>query len=181
MILTKATARLAATLVMAVAGLAATAQTVVEQSRAAAPREEMFLDMAVTAARKSLNDGGAPDGAVIVANGAWKATGVPTAGAAGVHSVGSAVVNAIADLRGADAAKCVIYAINRPTAADVAAIASAGIPSVIYVNDADDVVAAGIANADDFVVKPGEGTVTLVRVANAEAASIVKNYKKSKK
>jgi deoxycytidylate deaminase len=157
------------------AALSSAAQSIDLQSRKPSTRDEMFIDMAVTAARKALNDGNAPAGAVIVANGAWRATGIPSAAA-------SAEENAIADLRNVDPAKATVYTLNYPSAAALAAIARAKIPTVVYVNTQQQLISANIAAPADFGSDPSISfSITLIQSDNADAKALIQNYQKNKK
>ncbi len=145
--------------------LALMAQTPTKPS----PRDEMFIDMAVTAAYKSVNSGGTAAGAVIVSGGAWKATG--TASADGK----TAEENAIAKMRIADPSKAAVYTVNEPTTRAYNAIAAAGIGQIYYVNTRDAAVNAGVAKASDYddSAKDTDHKVTVTRLTYAEAQKVL--------
>ena len=64
------------TLIAAVAiGAIAFAQVNITKVDKVAPTDEIFMDMAVTAAQQAIASGQKAAGAVVILNGAWKATG----------------------------------------------------------------------------------------------------------
>lgn len=68
------------TLIAAVAiGAIAFAQVNITKVDKVAPTDEIFMDMAVTAAQQAIASGQKAAGAVVILNGAWKATGTPSA------------------------------------------------------------------------------------------------------
>lgn len=107
------------------------------------PTDEVFMDMAVTAAQKSVSQQGKPEGAVIILNGAWRATGLPTAG----KTVEEA---AFAKSRLNSLKNATVYTVNQPTVAALNALNAAGVEAVYFANPADDVIAAGIFTAEDY-------------------------------
>lgn len=107
------------------------------------PTDEMFMEMAVTAAQKAVADGLKPGGAVVILNGAWRSTGLPAAGTTPEE-------NAISKARTTKLGNAKIFTINQPTTAALNAIMAAGVEAVYFVNAADQVVAAGIFTEEDY-------------------------------
>lgn len=107
------------------------------------PNDEIFMEMAVTAAQKAVADGQKPGGAVVILNGAWRATGLPGAGTTPEE-------NAISKSRTTKLSGAKIYTINQPTTAALNAIMAAGVDAVYFVNAANEVVAAGIFTNEDY-------------------------------
>lgn len=111
------------------------AQVSISKTAAASAADEMFMDMAVTAAMKSVASKGAPAGAVVVLNGAWKGSGIPVNGL-------SAEENAIAATHRQNLEGAAIYTINFPSVQAINAIIKANISTVYYVNGPEDASAA---------------------------------------
>lgn len=133
------------------------------------PTDEIFMSMAVDAARSSIAKKGAPSGAVVILNNAFNATGIPSAKA-------SAEENAIATSRG-DLANAVIYTVNEPTSAAYLVICTSGVGKVVFANAKDAVIAAGKATAADYeeVQLPEGVTATpMVVIDFPEAAALLK-------
>lgn len=107
------------------------------------PTDEIFMEMAVTAAQKSVADGHKPEGAVVILNGAWRSTGLPVDGK-------TPEVNAIEKSRSTSLSGASIYTINQPTTAAMNAMKAANVDAVYFVNPAADVIAAGIYTEDDY-------------------------------
>lgn len=107
------------------------------------PNDEIFMEMAVTAAQKAIADGLKPAGAVVVLNGAWRSTGLPVEGTTPEE-------NAIAKSRRTKLGGATIYTINQPTTAALNAIMLSGADGVIFVNPASAVIAAGLYNEADY-------------------------------
>lgn len=129
-----------AAVVMAVASFAQVKITTVDKVN---PTDEIFMEMAVTAAQKAVSDGLKPAGAVVILNGAWRSTGLPADGVTPEE-------NAIAKSRRTKLNGATIYTVNQPTTAALNAIMAAGADAVYFVNGANEVVAAGIYTADDY-------------------------------
>lgn len=106
------------------------------------PTDEIFMEMAVTAAEKAKAAGLKPSGAVIILNGAVKASGTPVKGQ-------TAEENALSRARiNVDGGS--VYTINQPSTAALNAMGAAGIEKVFFVNDKGAVVAAGILTEADY-------------------------------
>jgi tRNA(Arg) A34 adenosine deaminase TadA len=135
------------------------------------PTDEMFMDMATTAARKSVADGGLPCGAVVILNGAWRSTGTAAEGGT------SAEENAIAKSRRQSLHNASIYTVNEPTTAAYNTICRYGVDAVYFVNARKDVVARGIYPAsayDDSKIDTTLTQVKMIQLKYADAADILK-------
>jgi tRNA(Arg) A34 adenosine deaminase TadA len=135
------------------------------------PNDEMFMDMATTAARKSIADGGLPCGAVVILNGAWRSTGTAAEGGT------SAEENAIAKSRRQSLKNATIYTVNEPTTAAYNTICRYGVDAVYFVNSRDKVVAKGIYPASAYDDNQIDSTLTLVplnQINYADAADLLK-------
>lgn len=108
-----------------------------------APTDEMFMDMAVTAAKKAIKEAGTPCGAVIILNGAWRSTGIPS-------GTQTAEEVAISKSRLNSLRNATVFTVNEPTTKAYIAICEAGADAVYFVNPRDVVVAAGIYPADAY-------------------------------
>ncbi len=142
---------LAALLLSAAAG----AQVTLSPTEKATPGDEIFMDMAVTAATRATAAGLKPAGAVIIMNGAWKATGMPSATLTPEE-------DAINKTRRTSLDGACVYTVNRPTTAALNAMARAGVSQVVYVNPADSVVAAGVYPAEAYDPDGADTTLTPV-------------------
>lgn len=120
-----------------------------------APTDEIFMDMATTAASKSIQSKGLPCGAVIILNGAWIATGTPTANA-------TAEQNAIAKSGRTSLANASIYTINEPTTEAYNDICRFGADAVYFVNPREVVIAKGIYPASAYDDSKIDSTLTQV-------------------
>jgi deoxycytidylate deaminase len=134
------------------------------------PTDEMFMDMATTAARKSIADGGLPCGAVVILNGAWRSTGTAA-------DTLTAEENAIAKSRRQSLKNAVIYTINEPTVKAYNTICRYGVDAVYFVNSRQDVIAKGIYTEADYDDSQIDSTLTLVplkQVSYNDAAQLLK-------
>lgn len=138
-----------------VLGLASFAQVNITKVDKIQPNDEIFMDMAVTAAQKAVADGLKPGGAVVILNGAWRATGLPVDGQTPEE-------NAIAKSRRTKLNGATIYTINQPTSAALNAIMASGADAVYFVNSSNEVVAAGIFSSDDYNPESIDKTLTPV-------------------
>lgn len=105
--------------------------------------DEMFMDMAVSAAKKSVASGGAPSGAVIILNGAWRSTGTPDGDKTAEES-------AVAKSRLTSLANAVIYTVNEPVTAVINLLEKMGANAIYFTNPRDAVIAAGVYPASDY-------------------------------
>lgn len=136
-------------------------------------KDRMFMDMAVTAASKSLEDGGLPGGAVVIMNGAWKGTGIPDGDV-------SAEENAIAKARKQSMSGAIIYTLNEPTADAYNAIMRSGAAAIYFANTRDMVIANGIYKADAYDDSKIDGSLTAVPLRHMtypDAEAIIKKRK----
>lgn len=134
------------------------------------PTDEIFMEMAVTAAQKAVADGLKPGGAVVILNGAWRATGLPLEGTTPEE-------NAISKSRTTKLGGAKIYTINQPTSAAMNAIMAAGVDTVYFVNSSDEVVAAGIYTEEDYdatALNPDLKPVATCQIIYAPAADMIK-------
>lgn len=138
-------------IIAAVAALAlsivAFAQTNISKTEKANPGDDVFIDMAVTAGAQSKASGNKPCGAVIILNGAWKATGTPTATATAEEVAISK--SRLKTLKGAR-----VFTVFEPTTRALEALTAAEADAVYYAVTSDDAIEAGVYTADDY--KPSE-------------------------
>ncbi len=138
------------------------------------PADDMWVDMALTTAKSSVDEGGKPCGAVLILNGALRSAGRATATA-------SAEENAIATARKKKLGDAVIYTINEPTSEAYNAICRAGVESVVFINSRDEVIAKGIYPAEAYNDNLLDSTlvqVPMMQISYPEATTFLKNYKK---
>lgn len=160
------------TLIAAVAiGAIAFAQVNITKVDKVAPTDEIFMDMAVTAAQQAIASGQKAAGAVVILNVAWKATGTPSATA-------TAEENAITKSRRTNLAGASIYTVNQPTTAALNAIMKAGVDVVFFVNPSSDAVAAGVYPAEAYDPAGLDTTLTPVPVMQLHYAPATQLLKK---
>ncbi len=123
--------------------IAANAQVNISKTEKATPSDDIFIEMAVTAGKQSKASGEKPCGAVIILNGAWKATGTPTA-------TETAEENAISKSRLKSLKGARIYTVFEPTAKALEAISRAGADAVYYAVTSDDAIESGIYTAEEY-------------------------------
>lgn len=139
-----------------------------------APTDEVFMDMAVTAAKKAVSSGQAPCGAVIILNGAWRATGIPSAPS-------TAEQTAIAKSRLQSLENATIYTTVEPTTEAYMDLCRLGANAVYFVVDRDSAIKAGIYPADaydDTKIPADFKTTPLNQMPYNEATELVAKYKK---
>ena len=139
-----------------------------------APTDEVFMDMAVTAAKKSMADGKAPCGAVVILNGAWRSTGTPS-------GTTTAEDSAISKSRRQTLSNSTIYTIVEPTTEAYNTICQLGADAVYFVIGRDEAVERGIYPAsayDDSKLQEGVQAVPLKQMPYGDASSLVAGYKK---
>lgn len=162
--------RLLLTLAAAAIAVAASAQVSITKVDKVQPTDEIFIDMAVTAASQAKAAGLPASGAVVILNGAWKATGTPAGGLTPEE-------NAIAKTHSTSLAGAKIYTVNQPTAAALNAIMRAGAEAVYFVNPSADAVAAGIYPAEAYAPAALDSTLRPVpayQLAYPPAAAIIR-------
>lgn len=128
---------------VAAIAIAAAAQVAITTVDKASPTDEVFMDMAVTAAQTAVGQGKSPCGAVVILNGAWRSTGIPS-------DTRTAEESAIEKSRRTSLRSAYIYTVNQPTSEAMNAIARSGAEGVYFVNPADMVIEAGIYPASAY-------------------------------
>ena len=148
--------------------ICANAQVNISKVDKVTPNDEVFMDMAVSAAQNAVASGQKANGAVLVHNGAWKATGLPGAN-------NSPETEAIAKTGRTTMPGAVIFTVNQPTPAAINAMNAAGIQAVYFVNTADAATAAGIYKASDYsgIVNP-DATIAVMQMTYAPASALLK-------
>lgn len=134
------------------------------------PTDEIFMEMAVTAAQKAVADGLKPAGAVVILNGAWRSTGLPADGVTPEE-------NAIAKSRRTKLNGATIFTVNQPTTAALNAIMASEADAVYFVNASGDVIAAGIYTEADYDPAGLDESLTPVptfQMTYAPAAALLK-------
>ena len=134
------------------------------------PTDEMFMDMAVTAAKKSIASNSPAAGAVIILNGAWRATGTPE---------GDKTAEEVAYSRSrlSKLANAKVYTIDEPTTAIVNFLNSLGVEAIYFANPREVVIAAGIYPAsayDDSALDTSVKQAPMYRLPFAEAEALLK-------
>lgn len=156
-------------LTLGMLAIAATAGAPITKVDKIAPTDEVFMEMAVTAARTAQSRGLAPCGAVVILNGAWRSTGMPSGGKTAEEA-------AIAGSRRKTLANARIYTVNQPTSEAVNAIRRSGADAVYFVNGSDEVTAAGIYPAeayDEALVDTTLAPVPMYRMDYDEARQLI--------
>ncbi len=145
----------------------------ISQVAKAEPSNELFMDMACTAAAAELNNGGKPCGAVIILNGAWKSAGTATADQ-------TAEEMALVKSGKTNLENAIIYTVNEPTTEAYNEICRYAPDAVYFVNPREAVVAAGIYPAsayDDSKVNPEYKAVPMYRMDYEDAVDLLKQKK----
>lgn len=135
-----------------------------------APTEEIFMDMAVSTAKKAKQAKGLPCGAVVILNNAFRSAGTADATA-------TAEQNAIAKAGLPNLENAIIFTVNEPTTEAYNDICHFGAESVVFVNGRDDVIAAGVYPAsayDDSKIDTTAARVPLKQISFAEASALLK-------
>lgn len=120
------------------------------------PTDEIFMDMAITAAKTNVEQGQPPCGAVVVLNGA------PPRRAGRASATVTAEEDAIAKAGRKSLANAVIYTVNEPTAEAYNAICRSGADAVYFCNPRAEVIAAGIYPATAYDDSRIDSTLTPV-------------------
>ncbi len=136
--------RILASIVAIALGLCAVAQTQLSTTEKANPNDDTFIDMAVSAGKQAKAAGEKPCGTVVILNGAWKATGTPSATA-------TAEENAISKSRLKSLKGARVYTVFEPTTRALVALTKAGADAVYYAVTSDDAVEAGIYKQEEYV------------------------------
>ncbi len=145
----------------------ASAQVNISKVDKVSPNDEVFMDMAVSAAQNAVASGQKANGAVLVLNGAWKATGLP-----GTDNSPETV--AVAKTGRATVPGAVIFTVNQPTPAAINALEDAQISAVYFVNSADAAIAAGIYSAADYEGVTKDGAIAVLQMTYAPASDLLK-------
>lgn len=157
--------------ILAVAALGAVhAGIPISQVDKAEPSNELFMDMACTAAAAELNNGGKPCGTVIILNGAWKSAGTATA-------TQTAEQVALEKSGKTNLENAIVYTVNEPTTEAYNEICRYAPDAVYFVNPRDAVVAAGVYPAsayDDSKVNPEYKPVPMYRMDYEDAEDLLK-------
>lgn len=138
------------------------------------PTDEIFIDMALSAAKSNVEQGGLPCGAVVILNGALRSSGKATATA-------TAEENAIVSSRKKKLNMATIFTINEPTTEAYNAICRSGADAVVFVNSREDVIAKGVYPAEAYNDALIDSTLTKVPLHQMDfrdASTFLKNYKK---
>ena len=127
------------------------------------PTDGVFMDMACTAASKSVADQGKPCGAVVILNGAWKGSGTPSASgtAARLKSLENATV----------------YTVCEPTTEAYNEICRMNADRVYFAIPRSQVIAKGIYPASAYDDSKIDSTLTLAPLLAMdydEASALVK-------
>lgn len=148
---------------------AAMAQIEITKVDKVQPNDQIFMDMAVSAAKTSVADGGLPCGSVVILNGAWRSTGMPSNGI-------TAEQVAINKSRAKSLANASIYTVVQPTTAAAEAIRNSGADAVYFVIPADVAVAKGIYKQSDY--QGDAPAVKMIQLPFDEATALVNGWKK---
>lgn len=155
---------------LVVACLTAVAAVPVATTEKARPTDNIFMEMATTAAAKSVVQKGKPCGAVVILNNAFKGTGIADA-------TKTAEENAITTSRLGVPSGAVIYTVCEPTAAGYNAICRSGAKAVYFVVPREMVIGKGIypvSAYDDGAYDATLKQVPLRRIDYADAAALIK-------
>ena len=109
----------------------------------AGPADVRFMDMAVSAAKKSMASQGPASGAVIILNGAWRSTGIPESGK-------TAEEVAYLKSRLSKLNQATVYTVNEPITAIVNLLNGAEVEAIYFTNPREVVVEAGIYPASAY-------------------------------
>ncbi|MEE1207784.1 MAG: hypothetical protein UHP27_06400 [Muribaculaceae bacterium] len=134
------------------------------------PTDGVFMDMACTAASKSVADQGKPCGAVVILNGAWKGSGTPSAS-------GTAEQNAIAASRLKSLENATVYTVCEPTTEAYNEICRMNADRVYFAIPRSQVIAKGIYPASAYDDSKIDSTLTLAPLLAMdydEASALVK-------
>ena len=134
---------------------AALAQVSISKVDRVQPNDEIFMDMAVTAANRAKAAGQKATGAVVILNGAWKATGTPEGGVTPEE-------NAIVKTRRTSLPGAAVYTVNQPTTAAMNAMMRTDVEVVYFVNPSAAAVEAGIYPAEAYDPSGLDTTLTPV-------------------
>lgn len=152
--------------------LSASAGVTVNRAPKLDANQQVYIDMAVSAAKTSVAEGDMPTGAVVILGGAWRGTGTAMDGR-------GAEATAIAKARTKTLGNATLYTMIQPTSAACAEIAKSGIQQVYFVIDADQAIKAGIHKASDFT-PAADVNLTLTQLPYPAAQKVVSDWQKGK-
>ena len=134
------------------------------------PTDEMFMDMAVTAANKSVASNNAPTGAVIILNGAWKATGIPETGK-------TAEQVAVEKSRLSSLRNATIFTVAEPTTEVINMLNSKGVDAIYFAIPRAKVIEKKVYPAEaynDEEIDTDVKQAPLMQITFAEAEALYK-------
>lgn len=161
------------TLLIAIVAGTATALTITKVDKVS-PNDDEWIDMALTAAKSNVDEGGKPCGAVVVLNGALRSVGRANANTTAEEA-------AISTARRKKLSNAVIYTVNEPTTEAYNAICRSGADAVVFVNSREEVIAKGVYPAEAYNDAQVDSTliqVPMSQISYPEAATFLKNLKK---
>lgn len=138
------------------------------------PTDDLFMEMAIDEAKKSVADGGLPCGAAIIQNNRMLSVGQATEKATAEEA-------AIALSRKKKLSFATIYTINEPITEAYIAICRTGAESIVFVNDRDAVIDKGVYPAEAYNDSLIDSTVTKIpmhKISSSDAEKLLQNYKK---
>lgn len=119
------------------------AQVPVTRVEQYSPTDMVFLDMATDAAKENKTRGMQPNGAVLVVNGEFRASGRSTAGSSAEEIAFKK--SHLPSLKGVT-----VYTVNEPVTAVYKFLCDNNVEAIYFVNGRDAVVKAGVAAASDY-------------------------------
>lgn len=134
------------------------------------PTDEIYMDMATSAASKAAKGKGLPCGAVVILNNAFRSAGTASADV-------TAEQNAIAKAGLSSLQNAVIYTVNEPTTDAYNDICRFGADAVFFVNPREKVIEAGIYPAsayDDSRIDTGLTQVPMKQLDYSDAEALLK-------
>lgn len=149
---------------------AARAAVPVDKVAKVKPADRVFMDMATTAAAKSVAEKGKPCGAVVIVNNAFKGTGT-------ANESGTAEQNAVTASRLPNLSGAVVYTVCQPTSEAYNTLCRLGASAVYFAVPAETVIARGIYPASayaDAAVDTSLKPVPLRQMDYADAEALVK-------
>jgi tRNA(Arg) A34 adenosine deaminase TadA len=141
-----------------------------------------LLQRAIALAKRSIQNGGGPFGAIITregkilaeANNMVVSSHDPTA-----HAEVLAIRKAAAALKSHDLSDCIIYASCEPCPMCLGAIYWSGIKRVVYAADRKDAAAAGFNDSliyDEIILNPSERNVAFIHLTDARGKDVFKDW-----
>lgn len=134
------------------------------------PTDSMFMDMAVTAANKSVASKTGPTGAVIILNNAWRSTGIPTAGKTAEQvAVEKSRLNSLAN--------AIIFTVAEPTTEDINMLNAKGVEKIYFAIPRDKVIAKKVYPAEAYNDEALDTSVKQAPIMQIEFAEAEALYK----